>query len=269
MTYRSLALSPLVFVACTAALAALVPAGVRDTVVQGEVDVSKLLACAGMTAAALAFDRGDYLRRGWAVWAACYACLLGRDAMLLVNGRVSPWLYDVTRGVLVTAGNVFVVLGAWTLARAWTVAGLEHPGSKGQRRAVIALAIAVAVAFAGPTLVVDVRDIVLGPRADFDSIASDLGDILSLPLIAPVALTALAVREGTLRWTWMLLTSSLVAWLVYDAVYTLPDYFSVAPLGYRLVSEQFHILAGALAAVAGLTQRMAVTDDDGPEERTA
>ena len=61
----------------------------------------------------------------------------------------------------------------------------------------------------------------------------------------------------------MLLTSSLVAWLVYDAVYTLPDYLSVAP--YRLVSEQFHILAGAFAAVAGLTQRMAVTDDDGPE----
>jgi hypothetical protein len=162
----------------------------------------------------------------------------------------------------VTLGNAFVVVGAWTLARAWTVAGLEHPGPKGARRAVLALAIVVALAFAGPTLVVDVRDIVLGPRADFDSIASDLGDILSLPLIAPVALTALAVREGTLRWTWMLLTSSLVAWLLYDAIYTLPDYFSVSPVGYRLVSEQFHILAGAFAGVAGFTQRMAVTDDD-------
>lgn len=263
MTYRSLALSPLVFVACTAALAALVPAGVRDTVVQGEVDVSKLFACAGMAAAALAFDRGDYLRRGWGVWAACYACLLGRDAMLFANGHVSPAVYDITRGVLVTAGNAFVVVAAWTLARAWAVAGLEHPGSKGARRAVLALAIVVALVFAGPTLVVDVRDIVLGPRADFDSIASDLGDILSLPLIAPVALTALAVREGTLRWTWMLLTSSLVAWLLYDAIYTLPDYFSLAPVGYRLVSEQFHIAAGAFAGVAGLTQRMAVTDDEG------
>jgi len=265
MRYRSLAVAPLVFVACTAALVALVPAGLRGTVTQGEVDVSKLLACAGMAAAALAFDRGDYLRRGWGVWAACYACLLARDAMLLVHGQVSPLVYDVTRGTLVTAGNACVVVGAWTLARAWTVAGLEHPGSKGARRAVVALAIVVAVAFAGPTLVVDLRDIALGSRA-FDTIASDLGDILSLPLIAPVALTALAVREGTLRWTWMLLTSSLVAWLFYDAIYTLPDYLSVAPLGYRLVSEQFHLLAGAFAGAAGLTQRMAVTeaDDDGP-----
>jgi len=62
------------------------------------------------------------------------------------------------------------------------------------------------------------------------------------------------------------LTSSLLAWLLYDAIYTLPDYLSVAPLGYRLVSEQFHILAGALACAAGLTQRMAVTEDDGVGE---
>jgi hypothetical protein len=264
MNYRSLAASPLVLVACTATLAALVPAAVRATVVQGEVDVSKVLACAGMAAAALAFDRGDYLRRGWGVWAACYAFLLGRDAMLLFDGRVSPLVYEVTRGILVTAGNVCVVVGAWTLARAWTVAGLEHPGPRGTRRAVVALAIVVAVAFAGPTLVVDLRDVAHGSLAGFDAISSDLGDILSLPLIAPVALTALAVREGTLRWTWMLLTSSLVAWLLYDAIYTLPDYLSVAPLGYRLVSEQFHILAGALACAAGLAQRMAVTDDHDP-----
>ncbi|HEY3818357.1 MAG TPA: hypothetical protein VGL81_14355 [Polyangiaceae bacterium] len=262
MTYRSLALSPLVFVACTAALAALVPAGVRDAVVQGEVDVSKLFACAGMAAAALAFDRGDYLRRGWGVWAACYACLLGRDAMLLAGGHVSPAVYDGTRAVLVTAGNAFVVIGAWTLARAWTVAGLEHPGSRGARWTVLAVAVAVALFFAGPTLVVDVRDLAMGSTSDYGSVGSDLGDILSLPLIAPVALTALAVREGTLRWTWMLLTSSLVAWLLYDAVYTLPDYLPVAPEGYRLVSEQFHLLAAAFAGAAGLTQRMAVTESD-------
>ncbi|MGD0526264.1 MAG: hypothetical protein ABSE49_14025 [Polyangiaceae bacterium] len=264
MTYRSIAASPFVLLACTATLAAVVPASARPAVIQVEIDASKVLACAGMVAAALAFDRGDYLRRGWGIWAACYACLLGRDAMLLTGGRVSPAVYDWTRGLLVTAGNLFVVVGAWTLARAWTVAGLEHPGSKGARRAVLAFAVVVALVFAGPTLVLDVHDIALGTRGDFDSIASDLGDILSLPLIAPVALTALAVREGTLRWSWMLLTSSLVAWLFYDALYTLPDFVSVAPAGYHLVSEQFHMLAGACAGAAGLTQRMAVTEaDDG------
>ena len=262
MTYRSLAVFPLVFAALAAALTVLVPADLRGVVVQVAVDASKALALVGMTAAALAFARGDYLRRGWGVWAACYAFLLGRDAMLLAAGHVSPAAYDGVRGALVTAGNACVVVGAWTLARAWTVAGLEHPGSKGARRAVIATTIVVALGFAGPTLVVDVRDVILGPGRDFGSIASDLGDILSLPLIAPVALTALAVREGTLRWPWMLLTSSLLAWLFYDAIYTLPDSLSLAPGGFRLVSEQFHILAGALAGAAGLAQRKAVTEDD-------
>jgi hypothetical protein len=82
------------------------------------------------------------------------------------------------------------------------------------------------------------------------------------PHTAPVALTALAVREGTLRWASMPLTSSLVAWLLYDAIYTLPDYLSVAPASYRLVSEQFHVLACVLACAAGLAQRKAETDDD-------
>jgi hypothetical protein len=263
MSYRAVAVAPFVLLACTAALTVLVPESLRPVVVQLVVDLSKVLAFAGMATAALAFDRGDYLRRGWGVWAACYACLLARDAMLLAAGHVSPAVYEWTRGVLVSAGNLFVVVGAWTLARAWTVAGLEHPGPKGTRRAVVAVAVVVALAFAGPTLLLDVHEIALGPRMDFDSIASDLGDILSLPLIAPVALTALAVREGTLRWPWMLLTSSLVAWLLYDALYTLPDYFVVAsPSRYHLVSEQFHMLAGACAGAAGLTQRMAVTEAD-------
>ena len=262
MTYRSLVLFPLGVVALGAALALLVPVEARETVVLAEIDVSKVLALAGMAAAALAFDRGDYLRRGWGIWAAAYVLLLGRDAMLLAQGHVSRPVFDGARGVLVTAGNACVLVGAWTLARAWSVAGLEHPGPKRARRAVVLLAVLAALVFAGPTLYGDLRDLVLGTRAPFDSIASNLGDILSLPLIAPVALTAVAVREGTLRWTWMLLTSSLVAWLLYDAIYDLPDSLSLAPAGFRLVSEQFHVLAGALACAAGLAQRKAVTDDD-------
>jgi hypothetical protein len=262
MTYRSLAVSPLVLAALSVALVALASPGAQDGIIQGEIDLSKGLACGGMLLAALAFDQGDYLRRGWGVWAATYALLLARDAMLLVHGQVPPLVFDGVRGVLVTAGNVCVVIGAWTLARAWNVAGLEHPGSRGARRAVVGVAGVLALVFAGPTLVIDLRDLVQGTTAHLDSIPSDLGDILSLPLIAPVALTALAVRGGTLRWPWMLLTASLLAWLVYDAAYTLPDYFYVDARSVRLVGEQFHVLAGLCACAAGLAQRRAVTEDD-------
>jgi len=258
MTYRRLALFPFVFVALTATLAALAPPHLRGSVTQWEVDLSKVIGLVGMASAALAFDRGDYLRRGWGLCAACYLLLLGRDAVLLGAASLTPLTFHVARGVLVAVGNTCVVAGVWTLARAWSVAGLEHPGPRSARAAAVAVAVLAAVVFAGPTLLVDVRDLVDGSDLRLDGLASDLGDILALPVIAPVAFTALAVREGTLRWPWALLTSSLTAWLLYDAIYTVPDYFHAL----RTVAEQLHILAGAFACVAGLSQRKAVTEEE-------
>ncbi len=262
MTYRRLALSPLALVAVTAILVALVPAHLRGSVTQWEVDASKLLGLVGMASAALAFERGDYLRRGWGLCASCYLMLLGRDVVLLGAASLSPLAFEIARGVLVTLGNACIVAGVWTLARAWSVAGLEHPGTRGARAAAVSVAVLAAVVFAGPTLLVDVRDLVRGSGLRIDALASDLGDILALPVVAPVAFTALAVREGTLRWPWALLTASLTAWLLYDAVYTVPDFYLSAPAGLRLVSEQFHVVAGAFAGAAGLAQRKAVRDDD-------
>jgi len=262
MTHRGLAASPVVLFVLSATAFALAPAEARERLLQVEIDVSKTLALVGLALAALAFDRGDYLRRGWALWSAGYAFLLARDAVLLVATRVSPLELAVVRGLFVALGNGCVVAGCWTLARAWSVAGLEHPGSRGARRAAVALGIVATLAFAGPTLFVDVRDLALGSRAGFDLIASDLGDLLSLPLIAPVSLTAFAVRGGSLRWPWTLLTASLLAWLLYDAVYTVPDFFLAAPSSLRLIGAQFNVLAGACACAAGLTQRKAVTEDD-------
>lgn len=189
--------------------------------------------------------------------------------MLLARGVVSPMVFDGVRGLLVAAANACVIVGAWTLARAWSVAGLDHPGPALARRTVVGLAVLLALVFAGPPLLLDLRDLAHGSTTKLDAIASELGDILSLPLVAPVALTALAVREGTLRWTWMLLTASLLAWLVYDAVDMLPSYHLMGAAGARLVAEQLHVLAGTCSFAAGLAQRKAVTDDDDPDAAAA
>jgi hypothetical protein len=266
--YRALAAAPLVLAALSIAVVAMTPAGARDSVVQGEIDVAKALAGLGLLSAALAFDRGDYLRRGWGLWAATYLLLLGRDAMLMTHGTVSPAIYDGVRSVLVTLGNGCVIGGAWTLARAWKVAGMEYPGSAWSRRVGVGVAFVLSVVFAGPGFLADLQDLAHGRLVGVGYVASDLGDILSLPLIAPMALTALAVRDGTLRWPWMLLTAELVAWLVYDAVYAMPGYFHVSEAGADMVAEQLHVLAGLFACAAGLAQRKAVTDDDEGEAST-
>jgi hypothetical protein len=266
VSYRGLALAPFALLAASVAAFLLAPASAQGLVLQLEVDASKLLAFAGLAAAALAFDRGDYLRRGWGLAAGNYVFLLARDATLPLAGHVSALVYEGTRGVLVTAGNVLLVVGSWTLARAWSVAGLEHPGSKGARRAIVAAAVLASLLFVGPTVLVDLKGLASGTSMRFDMLGSDLGDLLALPIVAPVALTALAVQGGTLRWPWTLFAASLLAWLLYDAVYTVPDYLSVDAVPWRLASEQLHVLAGLLAGAAGLAQRRAVTEDEGEPE---
>lgn len=259
MSYRAIAAFPVVFTVVVAAIVAVVAPESRVEALQIAVDVAKVVAVVGTARAALAFEPDEYLRRGWGLFAICYVLLLARDAALLVPAP--PVVIEVTRAVFVTLGNVCLVVAVWTLARAWTVAGLEFPGTRGVRFAIVASAIVVALALAGPELFLDVRDTITGTRAGYASIGSDLGDMLALPLVAPVALTALAVRGGTLRWPWTLLTSSFAAWLAYDTFATLPELFEVPRALFHTLAEESHVLAIALASAAGLAQRRAVTDD--------
>lgn len=262
MSYRTIAVAPLVLALLALALSAIAPLEARGAIVQGEVDASKLIGLLGVGAAALAFARGDYLRRGWGALAIHYAFLLARDATLPLRGALSPLLYTALRSSIVTAANASMLFGVWTLARAWHAAGLDLPGPRWSRRAAFAAGFVVSLVLAGPIFVTDLGDLVHGRGIPFEMIPSDLGDIFGLPLVAPVALTALAVREGTLRWTWTLLASSLLAWLFYDAVYIVPDYFGLDAPPFHYASEQFHILAVLFSGAAGLAQRKAVTEDD-------
>ncbi len=251
MSYRALVGFPFVMVILVAIGVAVVGPASRDVVFQIAIDTAKLLALVGLARAALSFEPDEYLRRGWGLFAICYVFLLARDAAPFLPA--SPLTIEVLRAVFVTMGNLCLVLAVWTLARAWTVAGLEFPGTRGARTAIIAAAIIAAIALAGPELYVDVRDTITGRSPGYASIGSDIGDILALPLIAPVALTALAVRGGTLRWPWTLLTSSFAAWLAFDTFTTLPELFTVPLAPFQFLAAESHILAIALACAAGFS----------------
>jgi hypothetical protein len=259
MSYRAIAAFPVVYTLAVVALVGVVAPESRPDALQGAVDVAKVLALIGLARAALAFEPDEYLRRGWGLFAVCYVFLLARDAALLIHA--APVAVQLVRAIFVTIANFSLVLGVWTLARAWTVAGLEFPGTRGARIAITGAAIVAAIALAGPELFIDVSDTITGRHPGYASIGSDLGDMLALPLIAPVALTAFAVREGTLRWPWSLLTSSLFAWLAYDTFATIPELVVVPRPLFHTLGELAHVLAITLACAAGLAQRRAVTDD--------
>jgi hypothetical protein len=261
MKFRSFAVLPPGFAVAFAVAALLAAGGAFATVLSTENEVGKLLAMVGGFAAALAFEKGDYLRRAWFFTGLCYLFLLLGDVAgtPLFAAHLSAQHLELAVGAFAVLGNATSVLGTWMLARAWSVAGLDADDDARMRgRLLFAAAVAVALAITGWPLVHDVRGLAAGDGGATVNVASDLGDTICLALVAPVLRTALAMRGGTLRWPWGLLTLSGVAWLAYDAASGVVELLHVEQARWLILTEALRGLACAFMFSAGMAQRIAV-----------
>ncbi|EYF00153.1 hypothetical protein [Chondromyces apiculatus] len=263
MINRLLVALPVVLVAALAGGAAVVddPAG-RDALTTGASYGVKLFGAAGALAAALAFERGDYLRRAWGLQA-LYMLLLARDAVLRGIPAGSPVLgvqVELVDGVVVIVANVAGVAAAWMMARAWAEAGFEMPAPRWQKLLVGGVALGVAVGCMGAPLVHDIQALAGGDLSRIKSVVSTVADMASTSLIAPVLLTVLAMRGGILVWPWGMFAASMVCWLVFDAGSLVIDVAALRASGsWTLVAwEGSRVLACGFAGAAGLAQRVAI-----------
>jgi hypothetical protein len=80
-------------------------------------------------------------------------------------------------------------------------------------------------------------------------------DIVTLCLITPLLLTAVALRGGSFSWPWGLLTASRLAWLLYDASEAFGA--SLGPAGFPL-PELFRGLGENFLCAAGLAQFLVI-----------
>jgi len=260
MRYRVLIIVPLVVAAVYVAVCLAIGDGpARRPFMRAEIETVKALALIGCWAAAFRFGRNDYLRWAWLLNGLCYFFLLARDAIFIPGFLGHGRGIDYMEGGVILTANVCSVVGTAIMARAWTVAGLEPPGTRIGRGTVIAIAIVISLAIAGPAVYVDFRNFISGAPVSLVGFASDLGDIVGFCLIAPVLLTALALRGGSLMWPWSLFTASLLGWLFYDGTTLVGNNILHADaLTVRTVSDVFRSLACLFALSAGLAQRMAM-----------
>lgn len=248
--YRWLALYPFLYAAVFIAVAAGLGEGEALTLfVRGQLLLLRVLAIFGCVAAARAFSPGDHLRRAWGWLAAATVIVLVRDLLRLPPLSLPPssaggagWLI----AGLGVASNVALLVGVWLLARAWKLAGIPLPGGRGRAWAVTAAAALLALFVAGPGALEH------GARAgdDLASVTlfvSAVVDILSLCLLAPLLLTAVALRGGPVAWPWALVTASIFGWLLYDGsaltTFGAPEWFPV-PDVFRGLAENFLFAAG-------------------------
>jgi hypothetical protein len=85
-------------------------------------------------------------------------------------------------------------------------------------------------------------------------LVSAVVDILAVCLIAPLLLTAMALRGGLVGWPWALVTASLVCWLLYDGA---ADVQRMVSVGFPL-TDVFRGMAENYLFAAGLAQRFVV-----------
>ncbi len=232
--------------------------------------VAKAAALVGAVVAARSFDRGDYLRRAWLFVASNYALIA---ATMLISGTTRPLhlglnlihlpgvdpgspMAHMLRTPFVVSANVAAVIGSWQLARAWKVSGLD-PATPAVRWAVTGCGLLIAILLAGIPASQDFWTLLHTPRLGaVDGLASELGDLLTFALVAPVLLTALALRGGLLIWPWALFTASQLSWMLFDAAANLSDGTWVPHP--EALSDAFRLLACLLGLSSGLAQRWAL-----------
>jgi hypothetical protein len=219
--------------------------------------VAAALATAGCFAAATGFARDDYLRTAWYTNAISYGLVFLSAALRIPD---PPLAMVLTRGALTFVNNALGIVSMWLFARAYHVAGIDLPGSRAKKIAVGATAAVLAVAIAGKPLLDAAHDLAGGNLGAIIGLSSSAGDIATFALIAPIFMTALALRGGLLVWPWSLITASNVAWLLYDAQSLVADFLPTASA--RTVEgwgEMWRVVACTLTLAAGLAQRRLTT----------
>ena len=239
-----------------------VPAGAaRQYFFVAEIAGAKFLAVVGCLVAASSYRRGEYLNVAWAVVGIDYGLLLAKDLLFGSVVRL-PGLSaadaELARAACVIVANAAGVVGSWMMARVWHVAGIALPGSKASQRAALIAGVAIAIAVVGWGAWKDLQQTLAGDRESLIGLASDLGDILSFSLIAPILLTAIAMRGGTVGWSWALITASNLSWLLYDVTWSFERYWHVSEATVRTAAELWRGLACTLAFSAGLALRWAI-----------
>ncbi len=170
---------------------------------------AKALAALGCFVAMFQFAPKDYQRRAWALLGLGAALLAEADmAAVLLGPAASPGAVAVTRGIIVAVANVATPLGMIMFARALEVAGLDLAGSRKSRLAFYVAAVVVALVFAGPSAARDLRAVVGGDVERLHQVASDVGDIVALALVAPLIYNVITLRGGTLLWPCVMLAAS-------------------------------------------------------------
>jgi hypothetical protein len=213
--------------------------------------IASFLACAS-------FSRRDTLFYCWLANGIGYALATIRYSLYLFLDSGAPNQSAMTAMVLVQ--NVFQTLSLWLFWRAWKSTGLVAPGSRKAQLAWITAGIVVALLVGTVPLA---QGYALFTEKTSPTAAvlliSTLSDIVSIALIVPLAIPALALRGGLLMQTWAYLAAHVFCWMAYDIWSAAGLRFGMHQPLQKQTEEIFRTLALLFVVIAAVAQRRAVS----------
>jgi hypothetical protein len=275
-SWGAIALVGALLVAHTAAVVSMLDAPEKLSVVHNLAGWGgSLIGVIGTVSAALAFSRGDYLRKVWGWFAVGAVLLLVGNAMRSAWDVVAPGRPFSESGLLVYRTAVVVgvnVASAWALlllSQTYRQSGLQPPSSW-RANALWALTAVLALAVIGKPLSDNVHRVLGETGAPafvaVTAIASTLGDLTTVILVVPLLRVAYMLRGGRLAWVWWMMGASGAAWLVYDAREWIATALPGDPARNLELVLVVRSLAMGLKGVSGLLQRAALAPQPVPAE---
>ena len=205
---------------------------------------------AGTAAAKFAWWR-EHLGRAWALFSLEFLLLL----VNYVLRRAAP---DATLALNATliAANLAQIAAYWLMARVLDAAGIGYLMSAVKRFLLTAAALAVAIALCHASLLAQWQALSSG-SVQPGALISVLADVITFTLIAPLAMSTLALRGGRLSWIFGFLAVSVVGWMINTGATSIAGAFGGGADALRLIRTAGVAVATMFNAAAAAMQSFA------------
>lgn len=206
-----------------------------------------LAAIAAGTAAAKFAWWHEHTGRAWALFSLEYLCLL----INYLLRRAAPDAALTLNATLIVA-NLAQIAAYWLMARVLTAAGIGYLMSRAKSAVVTVAALAIAIALCHVSLLTQWQSLRTG-HLQPGSLISVVADVITFTLVAPLAMSTLALRGGRLSWIFGFLTLSVFGWMINTGAPT----FASDPDALRAIRTAGVAIAALSNAAAAATQTFA------------
>lgn len=196
----------------------------------------------------------EHVGRAWTLFSIMYGSLTISEVLR----RTAPDFPAPAEAAVVIA-NLVGIGAYWLMSRSLKEAGLDYYGPRSRKSIVITLAAVLAIALCHEAILSSVSE--MSPEG-IGSLVSAVADMIMFLLVAPLVLTTMQLRGGSLSWVYGLLAAGTVGWMLNQGAKVIVMALGGGGEPIRNLRLFGFVIACALITSSAIVQRMAAARSD-------